>query len=184
MHYSSRSLVGCTELIRLKTALDWNQENQNLDINTRLSPDIKNDWGWYLFKRRSAGLFFLFFLDTKHKFNTNNHDLIMKMHPLLWVNPYQTSYKFSWGNHITGIQLIFIHGSVCNICCSVGSVLQKKKFSLHRWTGCLVNMLCRSLLYNGCIMKQFMCRLADLVGMDHWEIKETVFYGLLLYWTV
>lgn len=72
MHYSSRSLVGCTELIRLKTALDWNQENQNLDINTRLSPDIKNDWGWYLFKRRSAGLFFLFFLDTKHKFNTNN----------------------------------------------------------------------------------------------------------------
>ena len=76
------------------------------------------------------------------------------------------------------------HGSICNICCSVSSVLQKKKFSLHRWTGCLVNMLCRSLLYNGCIMKQFMCKLADLVGMDHWEIKQTVFCGLLLYWTV
>ncbi len=59
------------------------------------------------------------------------------------------------------------------------SVLQKKKFSPPRWTAYLVTMLCRILLHNGWFMNQFMCKLADLVGMDYSEIKQSV---LCFFW--
>lgn len=56
----------------------------------------------------------------------------------------------------------------------------KKDVSPHRWTGSLVNMLCRSLLYNSCLMKEFVCQLADLAGMDYSKIKQTGLCGFIL----
>lgn len=54
---------------------------------------------------------------------------------------------------------------------------KKIDVSPHRWTGCVVNMLCRSLLCNSCFMKELICKLADLLSMGSSKIKQTALCG-------